>query len=231
MRRIALTLATLALLAAACSSGGSPDIEPRDLTATSGPEALGLSSQDDTSSTSGDETTTTGGESTTTTTTAPPAPCALPQPLPRDVELDPALVLLHRATTALAESAVGLGRALEAAADFTPGWGAREPVASAFYRMQADLYTLASLLEQTYAEAGATYSPDTGWVFPAGPYPLAALIPPWEVIPAFQAITLTLFFEMGSQADARAYYEDGGICGLVTAFSAAMDQAVAAGAP
>ena len=77
------------------------------------------------------------------------------------MSFDRGLVRLHRATTAFAESADLLGDALEAAGDFSPGWGAREPVASAFYRMQADLYTLASLLERTYAADGATYSPES----------------------------------------------------------------------
>ena len=93
--------------------------------------------------------------------------------------------------------------------------------------MQADLYTLASLLERTYAADGATYSPESGWAFPDG-YPLAALAEPWSAIPEFQAVTLTDFFEMASQADALAFFAGGGVCGLVTAFTAAMDQAAAA---
>jgi hypothetical protein len=126
----------------------------------------------------------------------------------------------------LAESALALGRALQDASDFSPGWGAREPVAAAFYRMQADLYTLASQMERTFAADGATYSEETGWSFPEG-YPLAGLAEPWAAIPEFQAVTLTGFFEMASQADALAFFTGGGICGLVGDFTAAIDQAVA----
>jgi len=225
MRRIAFALAALALLAAACGDGdGAGPTELRDATGLSGPETAGLGAEGDTSSTTGGETTTTGEE---TTTTAATGPCPLPQPLPRGVTFDPALVRLHRAATAFAESAVLLSDALEAASDYSGGWGAREPVASAFFRMQADLYGLASRIERTYAAAGATYDPDAGWVFPEDPYPLSALEEPWQQIPEYQAVTLTGFFEMENREDAVAFFEGGGVCRLVAAFSAAMDQASA----
>ena len=232
MRRIVPVLAVLALLAVSCGDGGSTDAngQPRDLTGTSGPDAALLGAEGDTSSTSEGETTTSEDTTTTTeetTTTLPPALCPLPQPLPRGVVFDRGLVRLHRATAAFAESAGRLGDALKASDDFSPGWGAREPVASAFYRMQSDLYTLASLLERTYAAAGATYSPGAGWTFPDGAYPLAALAEPWAEIPGFQAVSLTGFFEMATGADALAFFEGGGGCGLVAAFSTAMDQAAA----
>jgi hypothetical protein len=215
MRRIALMMATLALVAAAC--GGADEgatTSPRDATGLSA-ENLGV--EGDTSTTSEDS----------TTTTPPAETCPVPHALPRGVSFDAGLVRMHRATTAFAESAALLGRALDAAGDFSPGWGAREPVASAFYRMQADLYTLASLLERTYAADGATYSPESGWAFPNG-YALAALAEPWSAIPEFQAVTLTGFFEMASQADALAFFAGGGVCGLAAAFTTAIDQAAAA---
>jgi hypothetical protein len=215
MRRIALLLAALAVLAAACGDAdeGLTTTAPRDATGLS---AGNLGAETDTSSTSEGE----------TTTTLPAETCPLPQTLPRGGGFGPGLVRLHRAVTAFAESAAGLGRALEAAIDFSPGWGGREPVASAFYRMQADLYTLASLLERTYAADGATYSEETGWTFPDG-YALAALAEPWAAIPEFQAVALTGFFAMEAQADAIAFFEGGGVCGLVAAFTAAIDQAAA----
>jgi hypothetical protein len=216
MRRIVLLLAVLALLAAACGDADEgATTAPRDATGLS---TQNLGAEGDTSSTSDGE----------TTTTLPAETCPAPRPLPRGGSFDQGLVRMHRAATALAESAALLGRALEAAGDFSPGWGAREPVASAFYRMQADLYTLASLLERTYAGDGATYSPETGWAFPDG-YALAALAEPWSAIPEFQAVTLTDFFGMESSADALAFFSGGGVCGLVAAFSAAIDQAAAAG--
>ena len=219
MRRIILVLAALALLAAACGDqDGTSTTAPRDTAALSGPDAQSLGAEGDTSST-------TSGD--TTPRTVPATPCPLPEALPRGVSFDPALVRLHRATTAFAESARSLGGALAAAGDFSPGWGAREPVASAFYRMQADLYSLALMLERTYAAVGATYSADTGWDFPEGPYPLAALAGPWAMIPEFQAVALTDLFEMQSGADAVAVFEGGGVCALVAAFTAAMDQAAA----
>ncbi len=215
MRHAALLLIVLALLAAACGdTGEGATTAPRD--------ATGLSTQN--LGVEGDSSSTSEGE---TTTTPPDAICPVPHPLPRGVSFDEGLVRMHRATSAFAESAALLGGALEAAGDFSPGWGAREPVASAVYRMQADLYTLASLLERTYAADGATYSPESGWAFPDG-YPLAALAEPWSAIPEFQAVTLTDFFEMASQADTLAFFAGGGVCGLVTAFTAAMDQAAAA---
>ena len=213
LRRLVPAAAVLALLAAACGdSGEEATTAPRDAT---GLTAANLGAEDYSSST-GDG----------ATTTVPAAPCPLPQALPRDAGLPPGLVRLHRATTAFAESAAALGRALEAASDFSPGWGAREPVAAAFYRMQADLYTLASQIERTFAADGATYSEEAGWSFPDG-YPLAALAVPWAAIPEFQAVTLTGFFEMASQSDALAFFTGGGICGLVAEFTAAVDQAVA----
>jgi hypothetical protein len=214
MRPIALMMAILALAAAAC--GGRDEgatTSPRDATGLS---AENLGAEGDTSSTSEGE-----------TTTQPAETCPVPHALPRGVSFDAGLVRMHRAATAFAESAALLGRALEAAGDFSPGWGAREPVASAFYRMQADLYTLASLLERTYAADGATYSPESGWAFPDG-YALAALAEPWSAIPEFQAVTLTGFFEMASQADALAFFAGGGVCGLAAAFTTAIDQAAAA---
>ena len=219
MRRIVLVLAALALLTAACGDQDeTATTAPGDTTALSGPNAQSLGAEGDTSST-------TSGD--TTPRTVPATPCPLPEALPRGVSFDPALVRLHRATTAFAESARSLGGALAAAGDFSPGWGAREPVASAFYRMQADLYALALMLERTYAAAGATYSVDAGWAFPEGPYPLAALAGPWAMIPEFQAVALTDLFEMQSGADAVAVFEGGGVCALVAAFTAAMDQAAA----
>ncbi len=215
LRRTALLLTALALLVAACGDAGE--------TATTAPrEATGLSAgnlgvEGDTSSTSEGE----------TTTTLAAEPCPVPQTLPRGVSFSQGLVRLHRATTAFAESAAALRRALEATGDFSPGWGAREPVASALYRMQADLYTLASTMERTYAADGATYSEETGWAFPDG-YALATLAEPWAAIPEFQAVTLTGFFEMASATDALAFFAGGGVCGLVAAFTAAIDEAAAA---
>jgi hypothetical protein len=215
MRRITLLLAVLALLAAACGGAGEgTTTTPRDATGLS---AANLGVEGDNSSTS---------EGETTTTTAAEI-CPVPHPLPRGVSFGSGLVRMHRAVTAFAESAVLLGHALEAAGDFSPGWGAREPVASAFYRMQADLYSLASMLERTYAADGATYSPEAGWAFPDG-YALATLAEPWSAIPEFQAVTLTGFFELASQADALAFFAGGGVCGLVAAFTTAIDQAAAA---
>jgi hypothetical protein len=157
----------------------------------------------------------------------PVEPCPRPQPLAGDVVFDEGLTRLHRAATAFAESAVALRSILQTAEDFAPGWGAREPVASAVYRLQADLYTLADLTETTFAQDGATYSPDGGWAFPDG-YPLAALAAPWEQIPAFQAVVLTDLFTADGR-DAAAALFDTGVCSLVAAFSAAVDQSAAAG--
>jgi hypothetical protein len=242
MRRTALALIVLALLAASCGDDTFGTAGPRDATSSTGPEVASLGA--DNSGTSGGETTTTLEEPTTTTeattttettttteattTTVAPDPCPLPQPLPRGGTFDEALVRMHRATTAFAEGALRLGEAIEAAPGFRAGWGAREPVASALYRMQSALYTLAFRLEQTYAEAGATYSPGTGWTFPDPSYPLAALAAAWEEIPAFQAVTLTGLFGENSRRDARSYFRGGAVCALVAAFSAAMDEAVAA---
>ncbi len=49
------------------------------------------------------------------------------------------------------------------------------------------------------------------------------------MIPEYQAVTLTGLFEMQSAADAVALFESGGGCGLVAAFTAAIDQAAAEG--
>jgi hypothetical protein len=222
IRRFAATTVLLALIAAGCGGPGDTDATLRDTTGLSGPDVAGLQTEGNDSTTSEGETTATAE----TTTTLPPEPCPVPQTLPRGVGFDQGLVRLHRATTAFAESARALRAALESAGDFSPGWGAREPVASAFYRMQADLYTLALLLERTYAADGATYSPDGGWAFPEA-YPLASLADPWATIPEFQAVTLTGLFAAESAVDAAAFFEGGGICGLVAAFTAAIDQAAA----
>jgi hypothetical protein len=48
------------------------------------------------------------------------------------------------------------------------------------------------------------------------------------MIPEYQAVTLTGLFEMASAADATAFFEGGGGCGLVAAFTSAIDQAAAA---
>ncbi|MBN2113508.1 MAG: hypothetical protein JW785_05200 [Acidimicrobiia bacterium] len=220
LHRIAFLLVALALLAAACGNDGASEVTaPRDAT---DPTALGFSGPDHESATfAGDE------DESSTTTTVPSVPCPLPQPLPADVGLDPSLVNLHRDVTAFAESAIRMRDAIRATGDFSAGWGAREPVASAFFRMQADLYALARRLERTYQGDGATYSPETGWVFPEGPYPPAALASPWEAIPEFQAVALTRLFEIEGRARARAFFEQDGVCPLVAAFSAAVDQAAA----
>ncbi|MBM3694873.1 MAG: hypothetical protein FJW79_02920 [Actinobacteria bacterium] len=238
-RRLALAIALLGLLAASCGAdGGIPDQpDPRSFTETS--DVVSLGAEGDTSgtapaeSTTSEATTPTSQDTTTTTpetttTTVAPEPCPLPQALPRDSRFGPDMMRLHRATTAFAEGARRLGSSVEAVGDFSRGWGAREPVASALYRMQADLYGLAFRLEQVYAAAGATYSPERGWVFPDPAYPLATLAAPWGEIPAFQAVTLTALFEARGPRAARAFFKDGEVCRLVAAFSTAMDQAVAA---
>jgi len=228
MRRAVPLLFLLVLLAAACSGG---DEATRETTGPSeGPDTGLMTAEGDSSSTSGGETTTSQGDTTTTgaetTTTGPPPACALPRPLPELGSSAAPFMPLHQLVTDFAVSVNLLGDALEAATDFSPGWGAREPVASAFYRMQADLYTLALNIERTYRGDGATYAPGAGWRFPIDPYPLAALAGPWEEIPTFQAVTLTGFFEMATRRDALAFFEGGGVCALATAFSEAMDQAV-----
>jgi len=214
--RLALLLALLTVLAAACSDAdGGATTRPRDATALS-VESLGA--EGDTSSTSDGE--------TTTTTTSPTPACRAPQALPRGMTFGPGLVRLHRAATAFAESAAQLAHALEEASDFSPGWGARSRwlrlLPHAVRPVHAGVADRARLCRRR-----RHLRPETGWVFPQD-YALAGLAQPWQAIPAFQAVVLTGFFEMASPAEALAFFESGGICGLVTAFSTAVDQAAAA---
>jgi len=133
---------------------------------------------------------------------------------------------VHRWATAFARSTTGLGAALRSATDFSTDWGAREPVASAVYGMQTDLFALAGRIEDAFLADGGSFVPGRGWEFPADPYLLASLAAPWEEIPTFQAVTLPAFFRMSSRAAALTFFNDGGVCGFATAFSAAVDAAV-----
>lgn len=133
---------------------------------------------------------------------------------------------MHRWATAFARSTTGVGAALRSATDFSIGWGAGEPVASAVYGMQTDLFALATRIEDVFVADGGSFVPGRGWEFPTDPYLLAPLAAPWEEIPTFQAVTLPAFFRMSSRDAALAFFTDGGVCGFATAFSAAVDAAV-----
>lgn len=145
--------------------------------------------------------------------------------MPAGVTLDPGLVEVHRWATAFARSTTGVGAALRTASDFSPGWGARPPLAGAVYDMQTDLFALAARVEEAFTAAGGAFTPGLGWALPDG-YPLAPLAGPWQDIPRFQAVVLPAFFRMGSPDAALAFFETGGVCGFATAFSAAVDAAV-----
>jgi len=91
-------------------------------------------------------------------------------------------VAIHRWATAFARSTEGIGTALRAVSDFSPGWGARPPVAAAVYGMQTDLFSLASRVEEAFVADGGAFLPGSGWNLPAG-HPLAPLAGPWRTSP------------------------------------------------
>ena len=132
---------------------------------------------------------------------------------------------MHRWAGSLARSTTAVGKALRAASDFSPGWGARPPLATAVYRMQTDLFTLATRIEEAFLVDGGAFTPGRGWDLPAA-YPLAPLAEPWEDIPTFQAVVLPAFFRMTSRDAALTFFEAGGVCGFASAFSVAVDAAV-----
>jgi hypothetical protein len=141
------------------------------------------------------------------------------------VTLDDRLVAIHRWATAFSRSTTALGDAVRSASDFSPGWGARPPVAAAVYGMNTDLFALAGRIESAFIGDGGTFVPGDGWTLPAD-YPLAPLAESWEGIPNFQAVVLPAFFDAASRGAALDAFENGGVCAFATAFSYDVDAAV-----
>lgn len=191
----------LALVIGACGDGSRPEADPR----------LGVASSDETTP---DDSTTTEG-----TVPTPSGPCRVPTAVPEGSDAD--LVTLHGRISALVADAVTLSDAI-ANAEFGPGWAAQAPVGGAVYAMQSSLYGLVSALERMFRAAGASPAGD-GWTF-GDDVSLKPFAEPWTAVLRFQAATFPELVTAPDRAAAVALLDGGALCGLVDAFSDALDQ-------